>query len=211
MKAQQELLRDEQADLEVAPKDLRRVAAAGPGRTQTTTVTVTSAHAHAASEEGVGENPSPDQEWPTSNAARIWTIIRLQAHCGRPHIGRCQPAVVTLVGQHVLEGGAGAWRLIPPVPAHHQGSKDPSAPARCVASPPYFSTGDPAWRGLPMRGLLRLDVLLTTGRLDDIPWNERARLHARILELRTIQREAWLYTADGTPQGDLLVRTQRPK
>jgi hypothetical protein len=52
--------------------------------------------------------------------------------------------------------------------------------------------------------------LLTTGRLGDIPSDERAGLHARILELRTIQREAWLYTADGTPQGDLLVRMERP-
>ena len=54
-----------------------------------------------------------------------------------------------------------------------------------------------------------------TGLLDDRLPNataeERARLHTRILELRAIQREAWLYTADGTPQGPLVVRMDRPE
>lgn len=54
-------------------------------------------------------------------------------------------------------------------------------------------------------------VVLDSGRLDEIPRDERAQLHARILGLRAIQREAWLYTADGTPQGTLVVRMERPE
>jgi hypothetical protein len=45
-------------------------------------------------------------------------------------------------------------------------------------------------------------ALLDRGRLDVIPQDERARLYAR-----SIQREAWLHTADGTALGTLVVRT----
>jgi hypothetical protein len=54
-------------------------------------------------------------------------------------------------------------------------------------------------------------VLLDSGRLDVIPPEECARLQSRILELRAREREAWLHTADGTPRGALLVRTERPE
>jgi hypothetical protein len=54
-------------------------------------------------------------------------------------------------------------------------------------------------------------ALLDRGRFDVLPQEECARLRTRILELRAIQREAWLYTADGTPQGPLVVRTERPE
>jgi hypothetical protein len=53
--------------------------------------------------------------------------------------------------------------------------------------------------------------VLLDGRLADAAADERARLHTRILELRAIPREAWLYTADGTPQGPLVVQTERPE
>ena len=52
-------------------------------------------------------------------------------------------------------------------------------------------------------------VLLDGGPLN-ITLDERVRLQDRILELRAFQREAWLYPADGTPQGALIVRTERP-
>jgi len=51
--------------------------------------------------------------------------------------------------------------------------------------------------------------LLDSGRLDALSQDERARLHARILGLRSIQREAWLHTADGTALGTLVVGTER--
>jgi len=54
-------------------------------------------------------------------------------------------------------------------------------------------------------------ALLDRGRLDVIPQDERGQLHARIVELRSIQREGWLYTADGTALGPLVVRTERPQ
>ena len=54
-------------------------------------------------------------------------------------------------------------------------------------------------------------VLLGSGRLEDISADERAQLHFRIVGLRAIQREAWLYTADGTTLGPLVVRTERPE
>jgi hypothetical protein len=53
-------------------------------------------------------------------------------------------------------------------------------------------------------------VLLDSGQLDVIPADECARLQGRILELRAIEREAWLYTTDGTPGGALVVRSERP-
>ena len=53
--------------------------------------------------------------------------------------------------------------------------------------------------------------VLLDGRLADATAVERARLHTRILELRTIHRDAWLYTTDGTPQGPLVVRMERPE
>jgi hypothetical protein len=53
-------------------------------------------------------------------------------------------------------------------------------------------------------------ALLDSGRLEDISADERAQLHARILELRASQREAWLHTAGGTPEGALRIRTERP-
>jgi hypothetical protein len=53
--------------------------------------------------------------------------------------------------------------------------------------------------------------LLHGDRLESILSDERSRLHARILELRANEREAWLHTADGTPDGPLIVRTERPK
>ena len=52
-------------------------------------------------------------------------------------------------------------------------------------------------------------VLLDRGRLDGLAPDDSARLRSRILELRALEREAWLYTADGTPQGPLVVRTER--
>jgi hypothetical protein len=53
-------------------------------------------------------------------------------------------------------------------------------------------------------------VLLDRGRLDVLTPEESARLRSRILQLRVLQREAWLYTADGRPQGPLVVRTEHP-
>jgi hypothetical protein len=52
-------------------------------------------------------------------------------------------------------------------------------------------------------------ALLDSGRLDVLPEEECARLQTRILELRAGKREAWLHTADGTPRGALVVRTER--
>jgi hypothetical protein len=54
-------------------------------------------------------------------------------------------------------------------------------------------------------------TVLLDGRLANATTLELARLHTRILELRTIHREAWLYTADGTSQGPLVVHTVRPE
>ena len=54
-------------------------------------------------------------------------------------------------------------------------------------------------------------LLLDNDRLDILSQDECTRIRERIIELRTAQREAWLYTADGTPQGPLVVRMERPR
>jgi hypothetical protein len=60
------------------------------------------------------------------------------------------------------------------------------------------------------RGFFVMAGLLDS-RVAHEPAAERKRVRDRVRELRTINREAWLGTADGTPNAPLVVRSNRPR
>ena len=63
--------------------------------------------------------------------------------------------------------------------------------------------------GCPCGGFAVWADLVATRRLKHLPPEERGRLQARVRNLRALNQDAWLVTADGQMDGPLIVLAER--